>query len=1110
MKNKLRDSLVTFGILAMVPAYALAQTEEEELFELSPFVVDGSDDEGYRATSTLAGTRLKTSLKDVGSAISVVTSEFLEDTGSTSVEDLFVYTTNTEVGGVQGNFTNSTDSGNGATSQSEARSNPQGNTRIRGLVSANLARDYYRTKIGFDSYNTQRVTINRGPNSILFGMGSPGGVVNNSLVKAVHSESINKFTVRLGERGTHRETFDLNRSLIDDRLAVRIAGLNEQTNYQQEPANEKNERLFGTFDLVLANNDDVSWLGKTSFSANAEIGRRSGSPPNVVPPVDAMRYWYEEPNWAALEAAAGYPRNEWVPDAQEWVKQQTIDNSKVSLPQGLSTPAIWRQLGIVYPNASVDQASLGIPGSDLQVLMGLVPGAVLPGPTSRLYFTRELKSPWPGFSRTVLQDTNIFDYENILITGETETVDHDFEAYSASFEQLFLNGDAGLQVGYFYEEYEKDASFSFDRGIWNAIQIDQAEYLTNGEPNPNLGRPALVSSNVGDHTDRYDEQQSIRVTPFYEFDFADKVSDGWASKLGRHVFTGLYDRSTNYKLVRNYAQAWTAEDFEDSALGDNRNLNTQDILAFRRQAGAIAYIGPSLLDVDEYSDIRLNDHLQITIPKDGDTFKTYYYNKGTKDFDEGTVRFNSLLNGGRAEYQEFDAQAISMQNYWFNGNVVTLYGWRKDSTRDFEDREEEIRDPVTGWDPSNLDLDYSEFDETSGQTRTWSVVGHLPTGLTDGIPMKPELSFFYNESENFTPSGLRRNEYNEIIGPQSGDTREYGVSLDMMEGKLSFRLNWFETGNTNISAGANNGIFNITRAMSRAWVAANDSEDPNLIEETTLGEYYSSWEEVYDTLANDIFPTPTSEALDIQIDLDTGVITTQEISGLTSTASYRAEGVELEMVANPLKGLRIAANVAKQDTVSFDTAVITARFIDETVANLKANHLWEWTGLDENGEPKGVGYGANDYSPAVLVPLAAKLATDNTVSEEQRRWRANLVVNYQFQNNLKGLGVGAAARWQDKAAVGYPLTPVEAEDGSFLQLPVLDSPFYAPDLLNGDIWVSYRRKLGNEIDWKVQLNVKNAFGNDDLIPSRINPDGELAQARIAPTQEFYLTNTFSF
>ncbi|HEY1794474.1 MAG TPA: hypothetical protein VGG34_16295, partial [Opitutaceae bacterium] len=83
----LRALTVTTALgFAVVPNIAVAQAaadnssptttdqSQEEPTVLSPFVVDASEDKGsYQAESTLAGTRVRTDLKDVASAISVVT-----------------------------------------------------------------------------------------------------------------------------------------------------------------------------------------------------------------------------------------------------------------------------------------------------------------------------------------------------------------------------------------------------------------------------------------------------------------------------------------------------------------------------------------------------------------------------------------------------------------------------------------------------------------------------------------------------------------------------------------------------------------------------------------------------------------------------------------------------------------------------------------------------------------------------------------------------------------------------------------------------------------------------------------------------------------------------
>jgi outer membrane receptor protein involved in Fe transport len=90
--------------LAIAPSSAIAQEDDEEVYDLSPFTVDATEDSGYVATATLAGTRVRTDLKDLGAAISVYTQEFMEDTAATDAATLLSYTSNTEVGGFQGNF----------------------------------------------------------------------------------------------------------------------------------------------------------------------------------------------------------------------------------------------------------------------------------------------------------------------------------------------------------------------------------------------------------------------------------------------------------------------------------------------------------------------------------------------------------------------------------------------------------------------------------------------------------------------------------------------------------------------------------------------------------------------------------------------------------------------------------------------------------------------------------------------------------------------------------------------------------------------------------------------------------------------------------------------
>ena len=58
--------------------------------------------------------------------------------------------------------------------------------------------------------------------------------------------------------------------------------------------------------------------------------------------------------------------------------------------------------------------------------------------------------------------------------------------------------------------------------------------------------------------------------------------------------------------------------------------------------------------------------------------------------------------------------------------------------------------------------------------------------------------------------------------------------------------------------------------------------------------------------------------------------------------------------------------------------------------------------------------------------------------------------------------------------------------------------------------MGYRRKVFNNIDWRLQLNVRNAWGNDSDIPVTANPDGRIAVIRIPNETRWLLSSSFSF
>jgi len=131
---------------------------------------------------------------------------------------------------------------------------------------------------------------------------------------------------------------------------------------------------------------------------------------------------------------------------------------------------------------------------------------------------------------------------------------------------------------------------------------------------------------------------------------------------------------------------------------------------------------------------------------------------------------------------------------------------------------------------------------------------------------------------------------------------------------------------------------------------------------------------------------------------------------------------------------------------------------------------------------------------------------EGTQAPEIREWRFNAISNYDFtEGRLRGFNVGTGFRYQDSVIIGY--APIGGSNNFSIDL---NKPYKGPAETNVDFWLGYRRRLSQKIDWRIQLNVRNAFAGDDLIPVTVQPDGTPAAYRIAPTQTWTISNTFQF
>ncbi|AOS44320.1 catecholate siderophore receptor Fiu [Lacunisphaera limnophila] len=456
---------------------------DEEVLVLSPFVVDASQDKGYRATSTLAGSRINTQMKDVAAPVTVLTKEFLDDLGAVGINDVMSYLANGEG---TGSYTQ-TNAVLGAPSD-EIVQNPTTAQRVRGLQSADITRDYYYSLsngVGFDSYNLDQVTLSRGPNSILAGLGSPAGIINYSPQQAGLGRNSTEVSYRFGSWGDQRATLNSNLVLADDKLAVRVAGAWSEKGYKQQPAFNKDQRLYfaATF---------KPWQ-KTSVRASYEQVAIDRNLPNTLTPEDGVTQWVSEGKPTASPPA---------------------------------TPA--------YSFPAFDGAGQTLIYNTAGVLVGAQP---MNAPNSRTYAQKNLTGVkiWTPLR---LNHNRYLDLENL--NTNAQFADITYKTYTFSIDQEILP-NLNANVGYTREDIEQERIVLY-RPQYTILNIDVNTTTPWGAPNPFFGQLYMDQRGLDNKNTSDNKNEVMRGTLTYDLDL--NKHSKW---LGRWRLTGFAEsRETNF------------------------------------------------------------------------------------------------------------------------------------------------------------------------------------------------------------------------------------------------------------------------------------------------------------------------------------------------------------------------------------------------------------------------------------------------------------------------------------------------------------------------------------------------------------------------------------
>lgn len=255
--------------LAIPALQAQDQAQTQDSLQLEPIVVQGAGREdpkapvsGYVATTSSTASKTGTPLVETPQSISVITADQLKAQGAQTLGQALNYTPGVvgEPFGADPRFDSPTIRGfDGRQSQF-----------LNGLKLMRTA-----GAPAIELYGLERVEVLRGPSSVLYGQGNPGGLINMVSKRPVF-EPFGEVGAQFGSFDTYEGTFDLGGPIgQDDTLAYRVTGLvrngGEQTDHLD------NDRYFLAPALTWKPDAD------TTFTVLTSVQHDNPSAPSGLP-----------------------------------------------------------------------------------------------------------------------------------------------------------------------------------------------------------------------------------------------------------------------------------------------------------------------------------------------------------------------------------------------------------------------------------------------------------------------------------------------------------------------------------------------------------------------------------------------------------------------------------------------------------------------------------------------------------------------------------------------------------------------------------------------------------------------------------------------------------
>lgn len=1040
----LASTLLTLSLNAQVAPGAV---DEQPAVTLSPFEVSSERDTGYVATNTLAGSRLNTSLFDTPASISVMTKDFLDDIGALNVTQAmeFALSAGNDIGGGSADV--------GATTGNGLIDNDF-NFQIRGYRRATQTRDFFDTIISGDAFNLDRIDIARGPNSILFGIGGPGGIVNVTPKRARLDTDLADVSFVAGSWGMKRGAIDVNRSLADGRLGVRANLMMQDADGYRDFESDDQER--GALALTWKVTDS------TTVRLGGEWGHMKQNKVRPWLPWDNISQWEV---WGSNFVEFGAPQAPSVLGDDRYT--QFRSGAGNGLPAVPSDP-FW--------GGEIRTAGHLVQPHTLVALMdGPLAGRVLytgsSAENARYYRTSSGTNVGGYNSPKDFEDESVFPRRG-NVTGPGQFVETDYSTVGLAIEQrigrnLFLEaaanrsavdrlnqsvaGFAAIAIMYdvtttlptFTSDGRYDATiggpstgafganYASKLGIPYVPTTQGANALNLNQPieNPNAGDLLVYSEPT--YSERETVRDDMRLSGSYNLDLGG---------LGRHTFLAFASRAET---------KGEGESFREGNVHPNRPAQNHFTSVPRR----VYHIDPFSPNLAERG---------IPDPFQNPIAANFVYGLPSNHFESGFVR-----NGMSQSKNRIDSAAIATHSRFFNGRLVATAGVRRDRIQTWN--HSQILNSVTG-EVTGLNPPTAAAVNQAGNTRTLGAVFHVPG--TDW------LSVFANTSTNFKDQsgaqyldddGLRQD---REIGALEGKGADYGLKFKLFDGKINATLTRFQVDLEKQVSGHQGDVFNYINGIwttilnggninGPAWIADRDHPNGHRV-------------------------------------------------GGTDTRSQRSEGWEVEITANPTPNWRVSFNVSKAENAISELGGALSEYVERHRSEWQSNANLAYTAqlLPSPGNVTNAG-GTNTVGALIQGLdnwLAFVKAQEGQIETNIRPWNANLFTAYRFRTGrLAGLTLGGGANYRGDAVLGVrPAT---------LQNPAVEV-FKGGEYVTFTGMLGYEFKLRDRHRIRLQLNVDNLLNNQDkqVLASSWSPvlnDLQTYRYLLNP-RSFRVSATFSF